>query len=158
MRDDFISPRSELNSTVTSQVSKHGGKVPPMKTSDPTYQTNGAHGAIYANRFLSKHACFRTYTHTNNAKTPHRKRYKRLNWHFQAVSIVFNCCPFSFLSKHKIISSRKKFVSRVDIPWSFVSVMATSLEGEKVALTELSCWESCCFSFHFSFCSDWDAF
>ena len=94
----------------------------PVKTGDPTYQTDGTHAALYS------------------AKTG----LKWLHCPSQAqVPIPSSCSPFPFCPQtHQDVCSMSS--SYVDIPCSFVPVMATSLEREIKAtggciVAELGC-------------------
>lgn len=92
-----------------------------METRDPTYQTDGTHAALH------------------RAKTG----LKWSHWPSQEVSFPSSCSPFPFCPQtHQDVCSTSS--SYVDIPCSFVPVMATSLEREikgagECIVAELSC-------------------
>lgn len=158
----------ELCRYITSEQTRR--KVLPIKTRDPTYQTDGAHGALCADRYYWVCVCVCARTHTQTAQKPILEiGLKRLHCPSQAVSILSGRSPFPLCpqthkqSLHEDVCSTS--CSYVDIPCPFVPVMATSLERRRrrkkkgtgaVALTELSCWEKAAVSAFTPFvCNSW---
>lgn len=128
-------------------------KVLPMKTKDPTYQTDGTHAALYADRYYWTTAHVRV--HTQIAQKPILEiGLKWLHCPSQAVSILSSCSQFPFCPQTHTLFV-KMFVPRFALMLTFHVLLSllwqhpSKEKGEEKKVlervsrhfTDLNCWE-----------------